>query len=194
MNVIGGGGTAKFDDGLPSFEMAVADLYPSFASSGVTGYNMDASLEGSSIFWGYQLGASYEINEMLSVYLGARYVVAKNTYDGYLKNVTVDDAVSGTTMPASTYLQGVGAALQTQSDNILAAIDLWGSWVADELWHSAAGDVEAVEIVALGQQQPDVCRQKISIAPFSVFPDTRQACSSPGSDLARAERCRHRQR
>nr|MDA3954748.1 outer membrane protein transport protein [Bacteroidales bacterium] len=119
MNVIGGGGSATFENGLPSFEIAIADLYPAFATSGVTGYSLNAYLEGSSVFWGYQLGASYEINDMLSVYLGARYVTATNTYNGYLKDITVD---AGVTMPASTFVTGVETQLQTSSDNIAAAI------------------------------------------------------------------------
>jgi len=119
VNIIGGGGSAEFGNGLPSFEMAVADLYPAFAAQGVTGYNMNGYLEGSSLFWGIQAGVSYEINEMISVYLGGRYVTAKNTYEGYLKDITVD---AGVTMPASDYVRMVRDNLQATSDGIGLAI------------------------------------------------------------------------
>ena len=121
MNVIGGGGTAEFGKGLPSFEMGIADLYPAFATQGVTGYNMNAYLEGSSVFWGYQLGVSYEINDVFSVYLGGRYVTAKNTYNGYLKDITVD--MSGTTVPGSTFLEGVSDDLEATSNDLQNIVD-----------------------------------------------------------------------
>lgn len=110
MNVVGGGGSAQFDKGLPSFEIPVSDLVPSLQSQGATGYSLDAYFEGSSAFWGYQLGASYEINDMISVYLGARYVTAKNTYAGHLTDVMV--TMGGVETPASVFFKGTGDALQ----------------------------------------------------------------------------------
>ncbi|NOQ25306.1 MAG: hypothetical protein GQ564_08080 [Bacteroidales bacterium] len=94
MNVVGGGGSAQFDKGLPSFELGVSDLVPGLTARGLptTAYSLDAYFEGSSAFWGYQLGASYEINDMISVYLGARYVTAKNTYAGHLTDVMINTA------------------------------------------------------------------------------------------------------
>ncbi len=148
MNIIGGGGSAEFKNGLPSFEIAIADLYPAFATSGVTAYGLDAYLEGSSVFWGYQLGASYEINDMFSVYLGARYVTATNTYNGYLKNITVD--VGGVTMPASTFVENVGTQLQSTSDNIALAI-AGGLLVADDAFADPTG---IATLTSLGLYQP----------------------------------------
>ncbi len=116
VNVIGGGGTAEFGKGLPSFEMGIADLVPAFTTQGVTGYNMNAYLEGSSVFWGYQLGVSYEINDVFSMYLGGRYVTAKNTYNGYLKDITVN--MGGTIVPGSTFLEGVSDDLEATSNDI----------------------------------------------------------------------------
>lgn len=94
MNVIGGGGSAEFKNGLPSFELGISDLVPGLTGRGLptTAYSLDAYFEGSSVFWGYQLGASYEINDMFSVYLGARYVTAKNTYAGHLTDVMINTA------------------------------------------------------------------------------------------------------
>lgn len=115
VNIIGGGGTAEFNKGLPSFEMGIADLVPGLAGLSavgtaagvdldVTGYDLNAYLEGSSLFWGFQGGASYEINDIFSVYLGARYVYAKNTYSGYLKDIMVEN--EGTMMRADNFITG----------------------------------------------------------------------------------------
>jgi long-subunit fatty acid transport protein len=89
-NAIGGGGGATYDRGLPSFELSPSDLVPSLASQGVSEYRLDAFFEGTSVFFGYQAGISYKINEMISVFAGARYVTAKNTYNGYLRNIEIN--------------------------------------------------------------------------------------------------------
>ena len=113
INPVGGGGSAIFDTGLPSFEMPISELVPGLAGLapvgaaagvdlGVTGYGLNAYLDGSSVFWGFQAGVSYEINDMFSVYLGGRFVYAKNTYTGYLKDITVEN--EGVMMPATDFI------------------------------------------------------------------------------------------
>jgi len=93
-NPVGGGGGATFDKGLPSFETGISDLVPGLTARGLptSEYSLNAYFEGSSVFWGYQLGVSYEINDIFSVYLGGRYVTAKNTYAGHLTDVMVNTA------------------------------------------------------------------------------------------------------
>ncbi len=86
---MGGGGSAKFDRGVPMMEVPIASLVPAFADQGVTGYTVDMEFEGTSVYWGLQAGVSYEINDNLSVFAGARYVMAKNTYEGYIKDITL---------------------------------------------------------------------------------------------------------
>ncbi|MBW6499860.1 MAG: aromatic hydrocarbon degradation protein [Bacteroidales bacterium] len=93
-NPIGGGGGATYEDGLPSFEMSIADLVPLLVSRGIpaTQYSADIFFEGTSTYFGYQANVSYEINKMLSVAAGVRYVTAKNTYNGALKSIMVNPA------------------------------------------------------------------------------------------------------
>jgi long-chain fatty acid transport protein len=99
-NPIGGGGGATFDDGLPSMELGIADMIPTANAFGTklgltaTDYRRDVYFKGSSIYFGYQLGVTYQINDVVSAYLGARYVSVKNTYEGYLRNVQLN--VGGT--------------------------------------------------------------------------------------------------
>jgi long-subunit fatty acid transport protein len=126
-NIIGGGGTADFPTGLPSFEMPVASLVPMLQGSlapidqgildatgtdpgfrNITGYNMSASFKGSSTYMGYQVGATYAINDMISVAIGGRMVMATNTYEGSLTGITIDaPAAYGGTQTAGTYLRTV---------------------------------------------------------------------------------------
>jgi long-chain fatty acid transport protein len=99
-NPIGGGGGALYEDGLPSFEMLVAGLPPSLNGAGIptTKYSYETEFEGSSVYYGIQAGVSYEVNEMLSVSLGLRYVTINNSYVGYLNNIQINP-----TFPALNY-------------------------------------------------------------------------------------------
>ena len=108
VNIIGGGGSADFASGLPSFEMSPSELVPALASQGVEEYRLDASFEGTSAFFGYQGGVSYKINDMISVFAGVRYVSAKNTYNGYLRDVEISP-VGGTWMRADAFFTGAAA-------------------------------------------------------------------------------------
>ena len=91
-NPIGGGGGAKYKTGLPSFEMPISAIPALLNANGITtsGYKADIYFEGSSIYFGYQLNVAYKINEQLSVGAGVRMVTAKNTYEGYIKNIKIN--------------------------------------------------------------------------------------------------------
>ncbi len=121
-NPIGGGGGATYEDGLPSFEMSQSDLVPMLAGApfNATAYRMDVFFKGTSTFFGFQGGLAYKINDFISVAAGLRYVTAKNTYEGYLKDVQVNIA-SGWT-DASVILDGISANAGTSATNLQAAI------------------------------------------------------------------------
>jgi len=91
-NPIGGGGGAKYDKGLPSFEYQVADLALLLNGQNIptSKYSADMYFEGTSVYFGYQANIAYKINDLLSVAAGVRYVTAKNTYNGYIKNIMID--------------------------------------------------------------------------------------------------------
>lgn len=96
-NPVGGGGGAIYDTGLPSFEMPVSDLVPMLGPKsatdpgfGVTDYMADINFEGTSVFFGYQFGVSYEVNKAISLFAGIRTVTAKNTYKGSITNIMVN--------------------------------------------------------------------------------------------------------
>ncbi|NDW17296.1 aromatic hydrocarbon degradation protein [Dysgonomonas sp. 216] len=105
--VSGGGGKATFNNGLPSFEAGMSMLPVIIATKvgpnvpgGMTAnkYSVDAYMKGSSFIYGAQLGGSYEINEMFSVYGGFRLNIVNNGYEGYLRNLK-----SNPTSPAFGY-------------------------------------------------------------------------------------------
>ncbi|HNS17014.1 MAG TPA: OmpA family protein [Bacteroidales bacterium] len=90
-NPIGGGGGAKYDEGVPEFEIPISNLVPMLNSDfGVTDYKADISFEGTSVYFGYQGGLSYEVSPVVSLYVGLRYVTVKNTYKGSIRNIMVN--------------------------------------------------------------------------------------------------------
>jgi len=123
-NPIGGGGGALYEKGLPSFEMSPSDLVPALASQGASAYKLDAYFEGTSTFFGFQGGLSYKINDWLSVAAGLRYVTAKNTYEGHLKDIEIN--MGGQWMKASDIFSGLAmelTSITTIPTSLAPAID-----------------------------------------------------------------------
>lgn len=91
-NPTGGGGKATFNNGLPSFEIPVSDIPNLLTQKGIptSGYAVDMAFDGTSIFYGAQVGASYKATKWLSVSAGVRMVYAKNTYNGYMRNIRIN--------------------------------------------------------------------------------------------------------
>lgn len=56
-------------------------------------YDADIAFEGSSIFYGMQLGFAYQINDMLSASVGGRLVIAKNQYTGHIRDLSAGGAL-----------------------------------------------------------------------------------------------------
>lgn len=108
-NPVGGGGGATYAKGLPSFEMTPSDLVPALSTQGATAYKLDAYLKGSSVYFGLQGGIAYKVNDMLSLSVGLRYVMAKNSYTGHLKDIMLD--MGGVWTRADAVMNGISAQL-----------------------------------------------------------------------------------
>jgi len=111
----GGGGTADFATGLPSFEIPFTVLPFLLTSMGLptTAYSADLSFEGSSIFYGFQVNGSYAISEIISVAAGVRYINAVNTYEGSINNVMINPGhplinPTGAMLPAVDFFNLIG--------------------------------------------------------------------------------------
>jgi len=139
---IGGGGSANFEKGLPSFELPVSDLKASLG----TDYRLDAAFEGSSVYYGGQVGVSYKVMDMLSVALGGRYVMASNSYVGHLRDIEIN--VGGNWMRADTYFTGV-AASATGAASSLAPLVAAGAGGITLAQAQSAGYLSAAQVAQL---------------------------------------------
>ena len=133
--VVGGGGKATFNDGLPMFEAPIAMLVPSVSAFGSQafpgatlkskGYSIDQYMHGVNYIFGAQLGAAYKINDMFSVYGGFRLNIVHNEYEGRLTNLKLDieaEGLSGFNIPDQngftdpTYILGMIHSKVTDAD------------------------------------------------------------------------------
>lgn len=92
--IVGGGGKASFNDGLPLFDAAAISLVNATSSMLKPNmYNINSAMEGRQYIYGLQLGASYKINEHFSVFAGARMNYFTGGYKGYL-NINLKEGVA----------------------------------------------------------------------------------------------------
>lgn len=96
ISVSGGGGSCKFADGMGSTESTVSSL-PTVANA-IMGnrplfnqYSVESNMEGSSYIFSLTLGASHKFDEHFSASLGLRGNYALNKYQGYMKNIQVNN-------------------------------------------------------------------------------------------------------
>ncbi len=156
---IGGGGSAVFEDGLPSFEAPVSAIPASLSAAGIptTDYSLDIDFDGSSTYLGGQVSASYAINDMISVSAGVRFVYAANSYVGYLRDIQINPTYAavgadGSLTSATDFFTNMAALL-----NGAAAQATGGSAALQPLVDGGAGDVSFDNLVAAGSlQQSDV--------------------------------------
>ena len=154
---VGGGGSAEFKTGLPSFEIPISKVVPALAglkqinaAYNVTGYDAKLYLNGSSIYWGIQLGATYKVSDAFSVYGGVRYVPSKNTYEGYIKEIQL--SVGGQKVSAPTWLTQTGTAVKSLSDQAKAGATSFAGAAtsAQQLITAGAGNYTIAQVQTAG--------------------------------------------
>lgn len=96
--VVGGGGKASFDKGLPMFDSAVRfGLANNKQMRGLQQlakvdrvsdlYDLNTAMDGSQFIYGVQLGVTYKIADWISVFGGGRMNYFSGGYEGYLDAV-----------------------------------------------------------------------------------------------------------
>ena len=115
----GGGGKCEFDNGLPMFEQLVGgQMGSTIAGSVPYSYGFNQNLIGEQYFYGIQVGATYKICDKVSVFAGARGIIAKSGYEGAISNITVNG--NGASVYATQMDQAIAAAQQFAAAGDLA--------------------------------------------------------------------------
>lgn len=92
--IVGGGGKATFNAGLPTFERQIA-LIPALLAkqefgSATPAYSVSSYIHGQQYDFGLQLGATYKVNDKLAVYGGARFNYIYNKYEGNIIGISAN--------------------------------------------------------------------------------------------------------
>ncbi len=149
---VGGGGGAEYDRGLPSFETDFAMVPVMLSAQGIptNEYDVDVFFEGSSIYFGGQFGVSYQVNDMIDLYGGVRYVSATNTYKGHLRNMRIN--------PAHPLNPGGGFTSATDFFSTVATAASGAAQSVQPLIDGGAGSLtldQAVAMTFISQEQAD---------------------------------------
>ena len=90
--VAGGGGKCEYSQGVGSFEQAVGTVAQRLNPLGALGYDVDGFMSGRQYYFGFSLGAAYQLNDHLSVYGGLRLLYGSATYKAKMSNIQVKTA------------------------------------------------------------------------------------------------------
>lgn len=118
--VIGGGGKCHFDNGLGSFESAVANIAYALKGLGATGYDLNSYMSGRQYYFGVTLGAAYKVTDNLSVYGGLRGLYGTASYKAKISDIKVNTANG--LQDFSTFLDNSGAYITNSLDQVNAGI------------------------------------------------------------------------
>ena len=99
--IIGGGGSAVYNDGIGTFETAIAAYAAAINQATAPQqvlYGADIYVNGTSFFIGSQINAAYRITDWLSASLGIRGTYALANYDAYIHDITLNGQPAGPTL------------------------------------------------------------------------------------------------
>lgn len=145
VNPIGGGGSADFKSGLPSFEQQIAVLPGLLFLNGLTdenhlAYSVKSAFNGIQLNWGFQFNASYALTDVISLSLGFRYVISNNSYEGYLKDIMINPTHpsnpngAGNMVAAPLFFNALSSAATGAATSVQAIIDNGGGgYTLDQL-------------------------------------------------------------
>ena len=134
IGVNGGGGTIEYPNGLASFERQFAVLPAGISDFGkdfgisANQYSMDMYLKGSSMTLALNLGVAFRITDWLSVSALLRASASSNSYEGHMKNISVNPTainpnmgLNGQMMSASTFFGLAGQMVQGEYQKMVEA-------------------------------------------------------------------------
>ena len=116
--IVGGGGKASFDKGLPMFDAAAISLVNTIGQGMLSPnqYTINSAMEGRQYIYGFQLGASYKINEHFAVFAGARMNYFTGGYKGFLDKFIEVDRNGLVTITKACAVAGLGGKVYRSGD------------------------------------------------------------------------------
>jgi long-chain fatty acid transport protein len=92
--IVAGGGTVDYEDGSITSTKAIIGIAININGTyGGTASDFDSELSGSSDYFGFTLGGAYAVNDMISIAIGGRFIMAQG---GLELNGRFKDTIVGT--------------------------------------------------------------------------------------------------
>lgn len=150
--VVSGGGKAKYDQGLGSFEAPVA-MIPALINNlagaqVVSAYSADINLTGEQYNFAGQLNLGYKISKNWSVSAGVRLNYISNYYEGSLRNIQLQPT-GGQMMPAANVLSGVISQLTGGKVPAEQIAPIAGNLVSDKELDAHQKDIAYTPIISV---------------------------------------------
>jgi long-chain fatty acid transport protein len=156
MGVNGGGGSLEFADGLASFERMFSVLPAGMQQLEIpaTGYDMDMYLMGKSMTLAFNAGAAFRLTDWLSVAAQVRFSSTSNSYEGYMKNISLNPnapafGMTGAMMPASQFFQAIAAQFGQVNPQLATAAAQYAALTADHILDVKQKGTSISPVVAL---------------------------------------------
>lgn len=105
--IAGGGGECKFHDGLAMFEKLIGSK---LVSAQATSYALNQHIVGEQYHYGFQVGSTFRVKDVFSVFAGVRGILADCSYKGQITDIKANG------INASQYLNGVSQAAKAAAE------------------------------------------------------------------------------
>ena len=126
-SLVGGGGKCEYANGIPTFESGIAGIAYKLQglgtvspALGVSGYDMNAYMQGRQYYYGFTLGAAYKLTDQLSVYGGVRMLYGDASYQAKVNDIRVK--TNGDYLAFSDYLDNASVAVAGGLNALAAGI------------------------------------------------------------------------
>ena len=126
-SLVGGGGKCEYENGIPTFESGIAGIAYKLQglgavspALGVSGYDMNAYMQGRQYYYGFTLGAAYKLTDQLSVYGGVRMLYGDASYQAKVNDIRVK--TNGDYLAFSDYLDNASVAVSGRLNDVAAGI------------------------------------------------------------------------
>ena len=126
-SLVGGGGKCEYENGIPTFESGIAGIAYKLQglgtvspALGVSGYDMNAYMQGRQYYYGFTLGAAYKLTDQLSVYGGVRMLYGDASYQAKVNDIRVK--TNGDYLAFSDYLDNASVAVAGGLNAVAAGI------------------------------------------------------------------------
>lgn len=121
-------GNTHYRNGIPSYEIGISKLKLNNQFE-IDDYKASIEFASRLIYWGFQAGATFEMNDALSVFGGLRVVTGSDRYSGHVRNIEVKYA--GKFYSGSMWMNTRLGELNDKINNVKPVVESLGTEMSE---------------------------------------------------------------